>query len=81
MARIRVEITPLEERTALDIRSVIGAATLTAADVGAYLGVNRHTASKWLRDVDSIVINGRRRYQAIDIARKIEASRERGHEA
>jgi hypothetical protein len=77
MARLRLEITPQEEYTARKIQETVGHATLSAVEVASYLGVSRHTAAKWLLEVDAIVVNGRRRYQAIDLARKLEASRER----
>jgi hypothetical protein len=39
---------------------------------------NRKSADKWLADVDYININGRKRYMALDLARKIEMHRQSG---
>lgn len=74
MARIKKSLSQAEERTAKEIRENYGG-LLTLQGVMSYLGVSRHTAEKWVKDVDSIDINGRKRYPAADIARKIEANR------
>lgn len=74
MPRLRKPLSAAEELTAKDIRKNYGD-ILTLQKVMEYLGVSRHTAERWVKDIDSININGRKRYQAADIARKIEANR------
>ena len=77
MPKVRMMLTPREEYTIQDIREKIGGGLLNVTAVGEYLHCTRQTAAKWLEDVDAIKVNGRRLYQAADIARKIEACRER----
>lgn len=77
MPRLKMTLTPREEYTIQDIREKIGGGLLNVSAVGEYLNCTRQTAAKWLEDVDSIRVNGRRLYQAADIARKLEACRER----
>ena len=74
MPRLRKPLSAAEELTAKEIRKNYGD-NLTLQKVMEYLGVSRHTAERWVKDIDSININGRKRYQAADIARKIEANR------
>lgn len=81
MPKLKMTLTPREEYTIEDIRQAFGGCLLNVTAVGKYLNCTRQTAAKWLADVDSIKVNGRRLYQAADIARKIEGSRERGREA
>lgn len=76
MPRVKKSLTPDEEFTAEQIKRDYGA-VLTVGDVMAFLRATRPTAMKWLSDVDSISINGKRRFLAVDIARKIEAGRVR----
>lgn len=78
MPRLRAEISPREAYTAREILETIGHSTLTVTEVAGWLGVNRKTACKWLKEVDAILVNGRPRYQAIDLARKVEACRREG---
>ena len=75
MPRLRAEISPREAYTAREILETVGHSTLTVTEVAGWLGVNRKTACKWLKEVDTILVNGRPRYQAIDLARKVEACR------
>ena len=52
---------------------------LSVTQVAKLLGMrNRKSADKWLADVDYININGRKRYMALDLARKIEMHRQSG---
>lgn len=74
MPKCRKHLTAAEELTAAEITRQYGG-TLTLSNVARYLGISPHTAGKWVKDVDAIEINGRKRYAAADIARKIEASR------
>lgn len=78
MPRLRAEISPREAYTAREILETVGHSTLTVTEVAGWLGVNRKTACKWLKEVDTILVNGRPRYQAIDLARKVEACRKEG---
>ena len=78
MPRLRAEISPREAYTAREILETVGHSTLTVTEVAGWLGVNRKTACKWLKEVDTILVNGRPRYQAIDLARKVEACRREG---
>ncbi len=49
---------------------------LTPTQVQEVLGVKSiNTAKKWLRDVPPVFINGRPKYQATDIAQKLELAR------
>ena len=66
-----------EEFTADQIKRDFGA-FLSVDDVMRYLGCrSRNTAKKWLEDVDRVNVNGRYKYLAVDIARKIESNRVR----
>lgn len=67
-------LTPAEEFTAEQIKKACGN-MLCVKDVMAYFGFCRHSALRWLKDVDYIEVNGKRRYTAADIARKIEKGR------
>lgn len=78
MPKLRAEISPREAYTAREILETVGHSTLTVTEVAGWLGVNRKTACKWLKEVDTILVNGRPRYQAIDLARKVEACRREG---
>lgn len=78
MPRLRAEISPREAYTAREILETVGHSTLTVTEVAGWLGVNRKTACKWLKEVDTILVNGRPRYQAIDLARKVESCRREG---
>lgn len=78
MPRLRAEISPREAYTAREILETVGHSTLTVTEVAGWLGVERHAAARWLRDVDTILVNGKPRYQAIDLARKVEACRREG---
>lgn len=78
MPRLRAEISPREAYTAREILETVGHSTLTVTEVAGWLGVHRDTARKWLRGVDTILVNGKPRYQAIDLARKVEACRREG---
>lgn len=78
MPRLRAEITPREAYTAREILETVGHSTLKLVEVAAWLGVSENTAHKWLADVDTVMVNGRPRYQAIDIARKVEVCRREG---
>ena len=52
---------------------------LSVTQVAKLLGMrNRKSADKWLADVDYININGRKRYMALDLAKKIEMNRQSG---
>lgn len=77
MPRIRATLTEREEEMARELRDFAGAGLLSLTDVAAYLGLTRQTAAKWLRDVDALAVGGSLRYQAADLARKIEAGRRR----
>lgn len=74
MPRLRKSLSAAEEMTANEIRTNYGG-MLNLKGVMTYLGVSRRTAENWVRDIDAIEINGRKRYTAADIARKIEAHR------
>jgi hypothetical protein len=78
MPRLRAEISPREAYTAREILEMVGHSTLTVTEVAGWLGVHRDTARKWLRSVDAVMVNGKPRYQAIDLARKVEACRREG---
>lgn len=69
-------LTAAEEFTAKQIKSDYGA-MLTIQDVMALFGFSRSSAERYLADVDSIKVNGKKRYMATDLARKIEAGRVR----
>ena len=77
MPRIRAKLTEREEETARDLREFAGTGLLSIGNVADYFGVTRQTAAKWLRGVDAIAVGGSLRYQAADLARKIEAGRRR----
>lgn len=77
MPKLRKPLTAQEESTAAEIKKDFGS-LLTVNDVAKFLGCrSRNTAKQFLSDVDSIEINGKRRYMAVDIARKVEAGRVR----
>ena len=67
-------LTAAEEFTAEQIKKDYGA-VLSIADVMAFFGFSRSSAERYLADVDSIKVNGKKRYMAIDLARKIEKGR------
>ena len=49
---------------------------LTLADVGRELGIKRHRSiSDWLSELTPLEINGRKKWRAADVARKIYESR------
>ncbi len=77
MPRLKKQLTEDELFTAEQIKRDFGA-LLSVDDVMRYLGCSsRNTAKKFLFDVDRIEVNGRSRYMAVDIARKVEAGRVR----
>lgn len=78
MPKLRAEISPREAYTAREILETIGHSTLTVTEVAGWLGVHRDTARKWLASVDAVMVNGKPRYQAIDLARKVESCRREG---
>ena len=67
-------LTVAEEFTAEQIKKDYGA-VLSISDVMAFFGFSRSSAERYLADVDSIKVNGKRRYMATDLARKIEKGR------
>ena len=69
-------LTAAEEFTAEQIKKEYGA-MLTIRDVMAFFGFSRSSAERYLSGVDAIKVNGKKRYMATDLARKIEAGRER----
>lgn len=78
MPRVKRSLSPQEEETALEIRRYYGG-MLDLTKIMELLGnVSRHTAEKWVTDVDAINVNGRKKYLPADLARKIEAQRARG---
>ena len=74
MPRIRKPLTQAEEMTAKEIRKNYGG-TLNLQNVMSYMGISRHTAERFVADMDYILVNGRKRYMATDLARKIESCR------
>ena len=45
---------------------------LTAIDVGRFLGLkHQHSYEKWLSNVNHYSVNGRKRYMAADVAKKL----------
>ena len=48
---------------------------MTVADVMREIGCCRMTAQKFMADVDSFMICGKKHYQTSDFARKVEESR------
>ena len=77
MPRLKRPMTAEEEFTADQIKRDFGA-FLTVDDVMRYLGCrSRNTAKKFLEGVDRIEVNGRHKYMAVDIARKVESGRVR----
>lgn len=78
MQKTKQGLSPREEQTAHDIRRDYGGMLDTAKIMKLLGNVSRHTAEKWAGDVDAIMINGRKKYLAADLARKIEAQRVEG---
>lgn len=76
MPKIKVSLSPREEFTAEQIKKDYGP-MLSIGDVMAYFRFSRSSAERYLSDVDSIRVNGKRRYLATDLARKIERGRVR----
>ena len=76
MPKLKPTMTPLEEQTAAEIKKEYGL-LLSLPMVSDYLKCSRQTAAKWLGDIDAVRVGGRKMFQASDIARKIEAGRER----
>lgn len=74
MPKIKPFLTAQEEFTAEQIKKDCGA-LLCIKDVMAYFHFSRSTAERYLQDVDSIEVNGKKRYMATDLARKIEKGR------
>ncbi len=74
MPKVKKPLTQAEEMTAKEIKKSYGG-TLSIQGVMGYLGMSRRATEKFLKDVDSIVVNGRKRYMATDLARKIESCR------
>ena len=74
MPKLRKAASDAEMRTADDIRQMYGN-MLGIKDVQDYLGVSRHTAEKWLADVDAVMIVRTKKYPALDIAKKIVRNR------
>lgn len=74
MPRIRKPLTQAEEMTAGEIKKSYGG-TLNLQNVMSYMGISRHTAERFVADMDYILVNGRKRYMATDLARKIESCR------
>lgn len=77
MPRVKRMLTADEEFTAEQIKKDYGT-MLDLASVMKYIGCRSvNTAKRFLSGVDSVEINGKRRYLAVDIARKVEAGRVR----
>lgn len=54
-----------------ELRSLYGG-TLSIADISEYLGLkNRQSVKAWLQGVKGATVNGRPRYYASDVARKL----------
>lgn len=74
MPKIKPMMTSEIEQKANEIRKNYGG-MLDLHGVTLLLGVkNPRTATRWLADVDAVMVNGRKRWQAADLARKIVAS-------
>lgn len=69
-------LTAAEERTAEQLKKDYGP-MLCVNDVMDFFGFCRHSALRYLADVDYIEVNGKKRYMATDLARKIEKGRRR----
>ena len=74
MPKVKKPLSVQGEMTAMDIKKSYGG-TLSIQGVMSYLGMSRRATEKFLKDVDAIVVNGRKRYMATDLARKIESCR------
>lgn len=73
MPKLKPMLTTEIETKAKEIRKNYGG-MLDLHGVTLLLGVkNTRTAAKWLADVDAVMVNGRKRWQATDLARKIVA--------
>lgn len=75
MPKLKRSLSQQEERTAHDIRRVYGGMLGLSSVMGLLGNVSRHTAEKWVSDIDAINVNGRKKYLPADLARKIEAER------
>ena len=74
MPKVKKPLSVQGEMTAMEIKKSYGG-TLTLQSVMRYMGVSRHTAERFVADMDYILVNGRKRYMATDLARKIESCR------
>lgn len=77
MPKVKKPLTQAEEMTAKEIKKSYGG-TLNLQNVMSFMGISRHTAERaerFVADMDYILVNGRKRYMATDLARKIESCR------
>lgn len=74
MPKVKNPLTQAEEMTAKEIKKSYGG-TLNLQNVMSFMGISRHTAERFVADMDYILVNGRKRYMATDLARKIESCR------
>ena len=71
MPRVRLGV-PSKQRELENIIKEQFGNMLTAIDVGRFLGLkHQHSYEKWLSDVNSFCVNGRKRYMAADVAKKL----------
>lgn len=68
-------MTERQRELGRDLRATYGW-YLSPTQVQEVLGFGSlNTAKKWLKDVPAVIINGRPKYQATDIAEKLEMAR------
>lgn len=72
MPKVRALGVPEMQRDLEDTIKLKFGNMLTAVDVGRFLGLEHHKSyEKWLKDVRVFVVNGRKRYMAADVAKKL----------
>ena len=70
MPRVKFTTPPEQLEIEDDLRKRYGG-MMTAAAVGRELGLTIHQYTIWLRDVNFVMVNGRKRYRVAAVAEKL----------
>lgn len=72
MPRVRALGVPTAQRELEEVIKVQYGNMLSATDVGRFLGLAHHSAyESWLANVKHYIVNGRKKYMAADVAKKL----------
>ena len=72
MPRVRTLGVPTAQRELEEVIKAQYGNMLSAIDVGRFLGLTHHKSYEgWLENVKAYVVNGRKKYMAFDVAKKL----------